>query len=631
MKSNYYLKNFVVFSLLMCCMPVLKGHPTTVSAETALKSLLMIERYADNDYEGLKEYYQTHPAILGDESLSHMAFSLSNKCDEILENYEEAIGWYEDVLTDPETGFNDSIFAAIDLGDLYLRMEENGAKGVCGKLMEFIPESKEAHREQTQFALSLLPKEAEKDSVKQTYRELPDQYWTDIVTEQPEGYVVDANGDVHIYSAEAMAWLISLSNGLNGQETEDFEGQTITLENNINLSEALWLPIAGLIIAENQFKGDFDGNGYVIEGLTMSDGPDYYYASGLFGEVSGGTLSNIILKDGYYEALTDGSCQGGFLANIVRNSIIDHCFVDCEMHIYRDMSPFVYLCDSSTISNCLVHSPLYRSDSWHYSIPGILVAYSYSTSYICNCVSIIDRMDHSEYCGLVGMGNSGKIENCYAYIGEFIDFGGAGGGLAPRNGITSCNYESGEIRNCYFNRVRNYVGSPYYIILDYTAASENSGIIENTSSFVEEERGHWKLTDEISFELESGTVTTNDLLEALNFKVELLNENQLLDWCDAPVGFDNQQLPVFCDFNIAETAEITSQDGTSIYPNPSNGNVRIEGVEVAEIQVYNMLGQLLSTYHGANEINVLDLSQGVYLLRIKDCQGVVHKQKIVVR
>ena len=137
---------------------VIADYPTTVSAETALKSLLMIERYADNDYEGLKEYYQTHPAILGDESLSHMAFSLSNKCDEILENYEEAIAWYEGVLTDPETGFNDSIFAAIDLGDLYLRMEENGSKGVIGKLIQYVPESVIAHQKQTQIALSLLPK-----------------------------------------------------------------------------------------------------------------------------------------------------------------------------------------------------------------------------------------------------------------------------------------------------------------------------------------------------------------------------------------------------------------------------------------------------------------------------------------
>lgn len=522
---------------------------------------------------------------------------------------------------------------AIDLGDLYLRMETNGAKGATGKLIQYVPESVIAHERQTQIALSLLPKKAEDNTPENIHRELPDQYWIDVVTEQPEGYVVDANGDVHIYTAEAMAWLISLTNGLNGQEIEDFEGQTITLENDINLSEALWLPIAGLTIAENQFKGYFDGKQHVIEGLTMTNGPSYYYAMGLFGEVSGGTLTNIVLKDGYYKALTDGNCQGGFLANNVHNSIIDHCFVDCEMHIYRDMSPFVYLCDSSTISNCLVHSPLYRSDSWHYSIPGILVAYSYSTSYICNCVSIIDRMDHSEYCGLVGMGNSGKIENCYAYIGEFIDFGGAGGGLAPRNGITSSNYESGEIRNCYFNRIRNFVGSSYYIPLDYTAASENSGIIENTSSFVEEGRGHWKLTDAISFELESGAVTTNDLLEALNFKVELLNEGQLLDWCDDPIGFDNQQLPVFCGVNMTETVEYqTVIDPIILSPNPNNGVFTVTGENLKQIEVFDALGQRITSLQANGNRSTLDLSgqpAGVYLINVTDHNGKQCVKKVV--
>lgn len=549
----------------------------------------------------------------------------------ILENYEEAIAWYEDVLTDPETGFNDSIFASIDLGDLYLRMEENGAKGVCGKLKEFIPESKEAHREQTQFALSLLPKEAEKDPVKQTHRELPDQYWTDIVTEQPDGYVVDENGNVHIYTAEAMAWLISLTNGLNGQEIDNFDGRTISLENDIDLSSARWLPIAGLPIAENQFKGVLDGKGHVIEGLLMTNAPSYYYSMGLFGEVSGGILKNIIMKDGYYENTSGGDSEGGFLAYAVRHSTVEHCFVDCELHIEQGMSPFVYLCDSSTISNCLVHSPIYHSESWSYNIPGILVAYSYPTSYICNCVSIIDRMDYSEHCGLVGLGNYGKIENCYAYIGEFIDFGGAGGGLAPRNGITACNYESGEIYNCYFNRVRNFVGSSYYIPLDYSPASENAGVIQNSVSFAEEGRGRWKLSEAISFELESGTVTTNDLLNALNFKLELMNDETLLSWCDTGMDFNNEHLPVFCDFNNTETAEVAAnQDSTSLCPNPAKGNVRIEGVDVKDIQVYNTLGQLLKTHQDVKEISLSDLSKGIYLLRITDLNGVIKTKKLLV-
>ena len=137
---------------------VVEGYPSTVSAETALKTLLELEQYAGNDYESLQEYYLTEGNIQSDESLSHLASSMANRCDEIMGNYADAIAWYEEVLTDPNTSFNDSIFAAIDLGDVYLRMEASGQKAV-GKIGQYKPESEKAYRNQTDYALSLLPKE----------------------------------------------------------------------------------------------------------------------------------------------------------------------------------------------------------------------------------------------------------------------------------------------------------------------------------------------------------------------------------------------------------------------------------------------------------------------------------------
>lgn len=55
--------------------------------------------------------------------------------------------------------------------------------------------------------------------------EFPAQYWVEVVSSQPESYAVDANGDVHIYSAEGLAWLVSTVNGLNGQDPDDFNGK----------------------------------------------------------------------------------------------------------------------------------------------------------------------------------------------------------------------------------------------------------------------------------------------------------------------------------------------------------------------------------------------------------------------
>ena len=58
-----------------------------------------------------------------------------------------------------------------------------------------------------------------------------------------------------------------------------------------------------------------------------------------------------------------------------------------------------------------------------------------------------------------------------------------------------------------------------------------------------------------------------------------------------------------------------------VYPNPAKDRVVIEGIEAAEVNVYNSIGQVVKTVHDTNEIHVSDLPQGVYLLRIADAEG----------
>ena len=68
-----------------------------------------------------------------------------------------------------------------------------------------------------------------------------------------------------------------------------------------------------------------------------------------------------------------------------------------------------------------------------------------------------------------------------------------------------------------------------------------------------------------------------------------------------------------------------------LYPNPANGVVRIEGVLAAEVQVYNALGQMVKTVRGTNEVDLSGLVEGVYLLRIRDADGIVYTNKITIR
>ena len=59
----------------------------------------------------------------------------------------------------------------------------------------------------------------------------------------------------------------------------------------------------------------------------------------------------------------------------------------------------------------------------------------------------------------------------------------------------------------------------------------------------------------------------------------------------------------------------------SLYPNPASDVVHIEGVEAAEVLVYNSIGQLVKRVRNSNEISVEGLSEGVYLVRILDAEG----------
>ena len=76
-----------------------------------------------------------------------------------------------------------------------------------------------------------------------------------------------------------------------------------------------------------------------------------------------------------------------------------------------------------------------------------------------------------------------------------------------------------------------------------------------------------------------------------------------------------------------DNVEETSAKLVSIYPNPAKGNVLIQGIEAAEVQVYNALGQLVKE----TKDNVLDLSDqesGTYIIKVITPSGIITKQII---
>lgn len=67
-----------------------------------------------------------------------------------------------------------------------------------------------------------------------------------------------------------------------------------------------------------------------------------------------------------------------------------------------------------------------------------------------------------------------------------------------------------------------------------------------------------------------------------------------------------------------------------VFPNPARNKVTIDGPEFHQVEVINTLGQLVKAVRWTNEINVADLPEGVYLLRITDEKGCNRTKRITV-
>ncbi len=148
---GYYTDAINVFQLLV------ETYPKSTYALAAMKELFSTEPYAGNDFSGLKTFYLTNDSILADTSLTQLGDFLANKCDIQLQNYPEAISWYENRIQN-STNPNDSVFAIIDLGHLYTIMDTTGNRPIfIGSMPQYKPKSKVKYVAYRDSLIFLLP------------------------------------------------------------------------------------------------------------------------------------------------------------------------------------------------------------------------------------------------------------------------------------------------------------------------------------------------------------------------------------------------------------------------------------------------------------------------------------------
>ena len=202
--------------------------------------------------------------------------------------------------------------------------------------------------------------------------------------------------------------LAALANKVNtGSSYDDY---TIKLTKNLDLNGNEWTPIGQK--NGNKFKGTFDGQGYVVTGLKISeakaDAFDGYVA--FFGGTENATIKNLTVA---------GSVTGKEAAGIVGkgvNTTLENCHNKATITATESKAAgIVASLDKGTLKNCTNSGAITTKGAW--PAAGI-VAWCNQNVAIENCqnsgdVTVTGIGDTSQAGGICGnLGRSSDVTNC---------------------------------------------------------------------------------------------------------------------------------------------------------------------------------------------------------------------------
>ena len=181
-------------------------------------------------------------------------------------------------------------------------------------------------------------------------------------------------GPYFIDNADKLAGLAYLVNS----GTTDFNGKTINLDDNIDLTGLDWVPIGK---GTHPFKGAFDGNGYEINGLTITMPTTNFI--GLFGNIVDGTVKNL----GILNADILGNISVGCIAGKILQSTISDCYVSGQIEGKSDIGGIVGTTENSIVKDCYAMCDVNGDNNYVGGIAGYLHATTLTYCYATGTVS----------------------------------------------------------------------------------------------------------------------------------------------------------------------------------------------------------------------------------------------------
>ncbi|SJZ39114.1 GLUG motif-containing protein [Anaerorhabdus furcosa] len=213
----------------------------------------------------------------------------------------------------------------------------------------------------------------------------------------------DVNEEVYILrNAKELAGLAQLVNNGN-----TFQGKTVKLSNDIDLSNLNWTPIG---TTEKHFMGTFDGNNKVISNLTCSN-ENSDLGTGLFGNmITPGVIKNVTINN----AILTGKANVGAIIGSYSTGDIDNCAVQGHIEIvgnykvgglggqgYGSVSNSRVDVDSSSFVRGIYLAANFEGDNVG-GLVGFTGELNSSTYMIINCSSNVNVEGTRKVGGLVG-------------------------------------------------------------------------------------------------------------------------------------------------------------------------------------------------------------------------------------